>query len=822
MAPGLQSHAAEVFVVLPIFPENGLANSVTPPVLIGLTFSTFFAETLGWNFSGLIVPGYLAPIFIVRPMSGLVIIFEALIAYIVLRILSDGFSRYRIWTRFFGQDAFFALFCISILVKCLVEGPFQPALGAFAGRFFPGVMDYRNALHSTGLIAVPLMANIFWRHGLRRNILPTFTVMGLTYLFVRHILLPYTNFSVNQFELLYSKMAINFVESPRYYFILLMGVTLASHNKYRYGWAYHGMLIPALLGIAWLTPVKILTTFFEAGVVLFAGRILVQSRLMKNMTVEGPRKLLLLFSISFALKMLIGFTAAGLYPGFQASDLYGFAYILPALLAMEMWPGRYFVKVARVTIQTAFIAALTGLIACFAFQQVLPTETENVHDIPGNITSTHAKRKSTKAVKSVKMELLPWLNQVVENNLEYGCRHRPYKLRELSGIDSDILKPLMKKLSRKKFFEPHRVMIKALRKYKLKLVRLTDPGTKETFYILMETDPKRYSGIYLFRLGKAAPLVLEVPQPLTEFCTLEMAEMLFRDLHARGLYISGTSRRRDVSEFDVTHLEYRRSLFQLAHQAILRSASDQKPVLCVQIRGATDFASAAFDAVLSTGKEIRADDSGSPGVDRFKKWLESRGLRVRYYRGDPADINFSTRSNAQQAYVESFHFGEFAVLWTPARLRESYGCCKLPDETADSLHWDRTAGSLPDWLKNSTAESTGENLNPGRITDICSFTAKELETYRITGNVVHLKRLTDFANRHGLRVIDFSDTRNPGRYLCLQPVDTPGSPVFVFNFQPAFPKKMLRLNCADSDFQTKMETFRLSGIGCLVVSGGQR
>jgi len=63
---------------LPIFPENGLSNSVIPPVLVGLGFSTFFTETLGWNFSGLIVPGYIAPIFIVKPVSGIIIVIEAL------------------------------------------------------------------------------------------------------------------------------------------------------------------------------------------------------------------------------------------------------------------------------------------------------------------------------------------------------------------------------------------------------------------------------------------------------------------------------------------------------------------------------------------------------------------------------------------------------------------------------------------------------------------------------------------------------------------------------------------------------------------------
>ena len=104
---------------------------------------------------------------------------------------------------------------------------------------------------------------------------------------------------------MYSKMAVNFEDSARYYVILLIGAAMATFNKYKYGWSYHGMLIPALMGIAWLTPLKILTTFVEAICIITLALVLLKSRFMSKMTIEGPRKVLLFFSIGFFIEFSI-------------------------------------------------------------------------------------------------------------------------------------------------------------------------------------------------------------------------------------------------------------------------------------------------------------------------------------------------------------------------------------------------------------------------------------------------------------------------------------------------------------------------------------
>ncbi|MBN1356755.1 poly-gamma-glutamate biosynthesis protein PgsC/CapC [bacterium] len=787
---------------LAVFPGNGLSNSVIPPVLVGLGLSTVFTETLGWNFSGLIVPGYLAPIFIVKPLSGVVIIIEAFISYVILRLLSDGFSRFGIWTRFFGQDAFFALFCISILVKCLLEGPFLPVMGDIFVQIFHNSVDYRNELHSTGLIVVPLMANIFWRHGIRRNIVPISTVILLTYLFTRFVLIPYTNFSVNQFELMYSKMALNFEASPIFYFILIIGAFMASHNKYRFGWSYHGMLIPALLGIAWLTPLKILTTFTEAGLILLIGWYLVRRRFMQNMTVEGPRKLLFLFGIGFALKMGLGFTLADMYPGFQASDLYGFAYILPALLAMEMWPGRYYLKVARVTVQTSFLAAVLGMATCLAFQVFLPHTFIQQSDQPVSELSI----QPADAVVRTEGGLGLWIADTVKPELTWGADHRPIKVSRLSQFDRHVLTPVVRALGRSGELPVTSKMEQVLHQSGYSIIDMENGMTRDRYWIFTETDRSGgYHGTYIFRQGRASPRVIQVPNPLSETNTLEVGLELFHDLNARALFISGTSRRKLVAEFDVTHLESRISMFQLMHQVIHREMVETDPVLSIQIRGVADLTIPGIDAVISSGEEIRDPADQKPELVELKSQLVSLGMTVRDFSGIPDDMQYSSRSIAQHAYVRDFNMGVFAVLWISPEFRKNYESPELKPEMTAALGWVSGEGDLRERIMR--AELAADSAPTGLLT-IRDAIGRELAGYARSGHIGHLWNIASLADGQGYAIEVFLDSSRNVPFLCLQHPE-PDRPLFVFNFNMHSPEPITIEIPSDSS-ETRLNEFVFS------------
>ena len=70
-------------MILPIFPEGGLASSVITTVWVGVFVVCFFNLRFGWVLSGLVVPGYLVPLVILKPLAAGVIVVEAIITYLL-------------------------------------------------------------------------------------------------------------------------------------------------------------------------------------------------------------------------------------------------------------------------------------------------------------------------------------------------------------------------------------------------------------------------------------------------------------------------------------------------------------------------------------------------------------------------------------------------------------------------------------------------------------------------------------------------------------------------------------------------------------------
>ncbi|MCK7505009.1 MAG: poly-gamma-glutamate biosynthesis protein PgsC/CapC [Desulfobacterales bacterium] len=126
---------------------------------------SFFTLRFGWVGSGLVVPGYVVPLLIVKPWVAAVILIESCITYFIVWTLSEYLSRWGKWSSLFGRDRFFALLLFSIIVKVLFDGWILPAAGEFLNETFHLTFDYRNNLHSFGLIIVALIANQFWKPG---------------------------------------------------------------------------------------------------------------------------------------------------------------------------------------------------------------------------------------------------------------------------------------------------------------------------------------------------------------------------------------------------------------------------------------------------------------------------------------------------------------------------------------------------------------------------------------------------------------------------------------------------------------------------------
>src|SRR5688500_129071 len=139
-----------------LFPPNGLDRSLHAPVLIGLCILTVLRETLGWSYAGLVVPGYLAVVFLAARVTGVLVVVESLAAYGLAAAVGRWLPKTRAWSTLFGRERFLLLIIAAIFARLVMEAAFLPWLLA---RY---EFAHSRELYSVGLVLVPLLANSYW------------------------------------------------------------------------------------------------------------------------------------------------------------------------------------------------------------------------------------------------------------------------------------------------------------------------------------------------------------------------------------------------------------------------------------------------------------------------------------------------------------------------------------------------------------------------------------------------------------------------------------------------------------------------------------
>lgn len=350
---------------LPIFPEGSLVSSIITTTWIGVMVVSFLNLRFGWVLSGLVVPGYMVPLLIVRPWAAGVVLLESIVTYGLVWAFSEYFSRAGYWGRLFGRDRFLALVVCSVVVRIVFDGWLLPAAGAYVNEKYGLSFQYASNLHSFGLIIISLTANQFWKTGLRRGLPALLVTIGVTYLIVRYGLMEFTNFRISALSYLYEDVATSILASPKAYIILLTTAYLASRMNLNYGLDYSGILIPALMALQWYQPGKVITTVVEAFVIYFLGLAVLRLPMFAHVTIEGARKLLLFFNIGFAYKMALGFLLIWLAPEKKITDYFGFGYLLATMLAMKMHEKKILPRMTRSTLQTSLVGAAAASIIGF-------------------------------------------------------------------------------------------------------------------------------------------------------------------------------------------------------------------------------------------------------------------------------------------------------------------------------------------------------------------------------------------------------------------------------------------------------------------------
>lgn len=540
---------------LDLFPEGGLTSSVVVTVWIGIWVVSFLNLRFGFALSGLVVPGYLVPLLLVKPISAGIILLEGLITYFITLALAGSFMRRLGASEMFGRDRFFALVLVSIVVRVCFDGWLLPTIGLMLNE--AGVeFDHRNNLQSFGLIIISLIANQMWNGGARRGCISLFTYLAGTFLIVKFLILPLTNYSISNLSFIYEDMASSILATPKAYIILLTTAYIASKMNLRYGWEFNGILIPSLLALQWYEPSKLLVTFVEAFVILWLGKLCLNLPFFARLNMEGSRLLLLFFNISFIYKYLLSVVLIRWAPELKVSDYFAFGYLLSTLLALKMFQKDIPILITRATLQTSAVALVIASVFGFALSFLQSSSNRlsesgqlsyQDQDIAESLEAFVVEKYSlfyrsrteqfsppTLTDMAIYEQALGTLGQLLRNSSgELSSEHPSLKKvqKQLQEIEIDL-----------RFVTPH-------------------------FLVLSDKVPARAGGMVVLNLSRPQGLTIEVPAPLNETGIADLALRMFIQQQAKALIYAGSLRQQDPQRRS-DMLSTPRSFFQIAHEQL--------------------------------------------------------------------------------------------------------------------------------------------------------------------------------------------------------------------------------------------------------------
>lgn len=545
-------------IPLPLFPEGSLASSVITTVWVGAYVLVFFNLRFGWVLSGLVVPGYLVPLLIVKPWAAGVIFVEASVTYAEVWFFSEYLTRWGRWSNFFGRDRFFALVLWSVVIRLTLDAWLLPAIGEFATTHWHINFDYRTNLQSFGLIIIALLANQFWKTGFICGLPQVLITCGITYVLVRYGLMEFTNFNISNLGYLYEDFAASILGSPKAYMIIITTAFISSHLNLAYGWDFNGILVPSLIALQWSQPLKILNSFIEAFLLLIAVHFILQIPVFRRLTIEGGRKLMLFFHINFAYKLLLGHLIILWFPDVKVTDYYAFGYLLPTLMAAKMHDKGIVIRLSRVTLQTSFAAAVTASLAGFALTYV-PTFS------PWSSSSLATAAPSLPSRELTDMRLIDVVRK--DKAAIYHHRQAQHTSRPLPH-EIDLFTAAIRTLQAYHTQPSERLLAQA--RTLLSQVNYRLDTIQDRYLYLYEAPPHRGWGIYILDMqANAKGLLIEVPLPLETRNILEASTHFFMGKAGRSLAIAGTLNAKQTDQ-TVDILRTPQSLFHAFHREMAR------------------------------------------------------------------------------------------------------------------------------------------------------------------------------------------------------------------------------------------------------------
>ncbi len=544
---------------LHLFPDRGLDQSILVAVLLGMFVLLFFTEMFGWVWAGLVVPGYLASVFAVKPSAGVALVIEGLLTFVICRAISDGASRLGSWSPFFGRERFFLIVMISVGVRQTSElVGLELMLGAvdhLLGTDYAASGDFA----SIGLVLVPLLANMFWKLDVRSGLFQIGVSVGLVYLALVLVLLPYTNLSFARLELSYEDVALDFLASPKAYIILLTGAFIAARSNLLYGWDYNGILVPSLLALSWFAPMTLAITVLEALVLLYATKAFLALPALKTKNLEGPRKLTVVFTLGFILKYAAGWIVGDNIAGIKLTDYFGFGYVLTSLMAVKMLTTKRVGRVLLPSLQVSLVAFVVGSGIGFGLELLAPNTAAR---------SPYARHPTTPSTRLHRDALASLAAMEARAQLLVPPRQRGGRGTSELRRDAQLWRAVDAWLEAGG--APSASLVATAAAQGRSIAAVERPLGDTPAYALLEGDERL--GLLagwdnaLLMPGAPGP-VLEVPRPATEPAAVPLAAAVCRLVACRAIVVAGIDHPDDGASVGDA-LAHPRATFQLAHAGL--------------------------------------------------------------------------------------------------------------------------------------------------------------------------------------------------------------------------------------------------------------
>ncbi len=602
--------------MLEVLPPHGIDQTIHVAILIGLVLALAFTETFGWVFSGLVVPGYLASLIVIEPASAAAVTIEAVLTFVCARVISQVASRTGAWSLFFGRERFLLIIFVSIAVRQASELWLLPELASVIDERWGTTYAYSRTLSSIGLVLVPLTANAFWKVGLARGVIQVGVPTALTYAALVLVLLPHTNLSFSQLELSYENVALDFLSSPKAYILLLTGALLGSWCNLRYGWDFAGILIPALLGLAWVAPLRVVTTMAEALLLVLVVRAVVQLPVIRTINLEGPRKVVLVFGASFFLKWLVGWFAGPTVAGMPVTELFGFGYLLSSLIAVKILQKDAVGRVAVPAVVVGIVGLVSGSLVGYALDRVAPVVPPRIPELADTPVPSAAFPTTTLTTSALGVLGLGHARARLGDHDAAPLARGAGEIGRYRTTWTHLERWLSSGSEEARSEAAH-----AARSLGLVLAPLSTPVHGRAAWALYEREERfeHHVGWNTAVLvpGAAGP-VIEVPRPVDEAPTAEASLVLCERVHCRAIVVSGVD-------------------------GAVRDRGPANGIVRAALRGAPRLV-LHVDRSLLRGHAKVVVASESPQVDLAALW--PRSLELTWQRGSEDDGAFLYASDA--------------------------------------------------------------------------------------------------------------------------------------------------------------------------------